>query len=123
MRTKLSVIRIPTVEEFKKLMSLKCKWITNGIEIQNNQNCIRFNANIYNKYYYLTSSYCKDLVYILYPLNMISLSKGLAKYKVRLVSESPLPGFVDLGVGIYWAINDCKGLYKIEETKKLIKLV
>lgn len=124
MRTKLSVIRIPTLEEFKKLFSLKCKYTDNSIEIWNNQNYIQFDT-VHQNHYYLTSSYSYDnLIYTVYPDTVIALTTGRDKYKIRLVSESLLPGFVDLGVGIYWAANDCKELYKAEEAKKkLIKLV
>lgn len=122
MRTKLSIIRIPTLEEFKKLFSLKCKYTNNSIEIWNNQNYIQFDT-VHQNHYYLTSSYLYDLIYIIYPDTVTALTTGRDKYKIRLVSESLLPGFVDLGVGIYWAANDCKELYKAEEAKELIKLV
>lgn len=115
--------RLPTKAEFKALLKLTHKWDEerNGLLVTaDNWNELffpalgcKYNAGVYNVYYSgyywsATQSSEDEAMYLhfYYNGNNMTYIRRLNGHSVRLISDEPCYGYIDMGTGIYWAIEN-----------------
>lgn len=115
--------RLPTKAEFKALLKLQHKWYEerNGLLVTaDNGNELffpalgcKYNAGVYNVYYsgyYWSATQSSEdeamYLYFYYNGNNMNDIRRLNGHSVRLVSDEPCYGYIDMGTGIYWAIEN-----------------
>lgn len=112
--------RLPTKAEFKALLKLPNKWdekrkglvftTSNGNELFLTASGYRWGAYVYNVgnggYYWSATPSGERIAWSLY-LSSDEASIGYDirddGYSVRLVSDEPCAGYIDMGTGVYWA--------------------
>lgn len=115
--------RLPTKAEFDALLKLTYEWDEkrNGLLItSDNGNWLffpalgcKYNAGVYNVYYSgyywsATQSSEDEAMYLHFYYNGNNMNdiRRLNGHSVRLISDEPCNGYIDMGTGIYWAIEN-----------------
>ena len=115
--------RLPTREEFEALLKLPYKWnekrrglvftASNGNELFLTASGYRYNTDVNYVgncgYYWSATPYDEYIAWYLYfDSDVASMGYYIRDdgYSVRLVSDKPCAGYIDMGTGIYWAIEN-----------------